>query len=201
MPGPTFQAFFDAMCQERPTVLKRRLLPFSIGHCFLLRALNSPYVCGGIRRAQDCILGVFICSRDWETNQRDLVHGEMDVKTAMGWGKETRDDDIRADILAFGDYIGAGFRMPKTYEFKGKHEAAAPFELHLRYIMASSFGVPLAQTWDIPLAEASALHEVRVERQRLQEGQESQLISDRTAALLEQARAIREAANGKAGAA
>lgn len=194
MPGKAFTVFFEAMCRPPPRVLGRQLLPFSLGHLFLLRGLNSPYAIGGVPLFSDFVPAVFICSNNWADNVRTLMAGNVPGKDIIKWGRTQRKADLAQAQGIFRDYLAAAFTAPEAIETKGGHETGAPFELHLVYFLVTVMRLPLALAWDFPFAQANAWHELHVERQRLAKGEESQLLTDQQIELLEMARTIREAA-------
>jgi hypothetical protein len=78
-------AFFQALMVTPPVVCGRRLLPYSIGHEYVLRRVGSPFIVGGDPRREDVLTAIAVCSRTMAENRALLALGGVEARGLYGW--------------------------------------------------------------------------------------------------------------------
>lgn len=153
-----------------PTILGRRLLPFSLGHSVLLESGGSPFVDPAPKRkpnAGDLAAAVWICSQP--AGKLRFVLAEPDPKGITQWGmkQRRRGIPIKAETERFVEYLNASLRMPQAWhDEKDARKIVTAWQFSVVAALLES-GIQRAEAWDMPVAEALALYMAIQERRGL----------------------------------
>lgn len=157
------------------TVLRLKLMPYSIGHELLLWRHGSPFVIfnrdgiaamDAVDRIEAVKRAAMVCSRSWQDNQRDVANlGE--------WLKKSGEDNHDEAAVAFMDYRDAGsleFKADLPSDFEGKTVfVGCPQLLQLYTFVQKHVSrheiVPYGTTaWDFPLGLAKMMWQAQAEQ-------------------------------------
>lgn len=151
------EVFVNALYHEEPVVLRRRLLPLSLGHIYILLAVDSPYVLGGECSLFDLAFAVGVCTRTWEAGQEWLRSPRV-FKDAEKWGGKCRGMDMEAENKTFAAYMDDYTKMPERWEpksdGKGSNSAQHPWPLIIATKLKDSVGESRAWNMCLPMALA-----------------------------------------------
>ena len=154
-------AYAAIVLAESPVILGRRLLPFSLGHHFALRALGSPFVTGGKIEASDTVLAVWVCSHSWQAlcDKLRMHRGDIE-KECKTWGRRASKDgmDVAAASTALAGYIAAHTNAPKRWSKGDASGPRVPWELAVFWKLCSGdlSTSHRRDLWDMPVPEAIA---------------------------------------------
>lgn len=110
-------AYSALVLAETPTVLGKRLCPFSLGHAHVLEAVGSPFLRGSNPTAGDLVLAVLICSRVAFGPDRFTVKmGAELVAECEAWGKEQASANFAEEMDKFRKYVQAHTNAPKRWD-------------------------------------------------------------------------------------
>ncbi|MFH1605625.1 MAG: hypothetical protein ABIH03_17165, partial [Pseudomonadota bacterium] len=123
-------AWYQALMATAPRICGRRLLPFSLGHRFILRQRGSPYVCGGVAGWEDLLLAVQLCSRTFADCRSWLAGGARPRLLTLWAARWSRSDFAVADG-DFRRYVDKFTRVPgHGGSPDGARRLSAPSEWH-----------------------------------------------------------------------
>ena len=183
--------FFQALMLQPPRVLGTRLLPFCLGHEYILRRLGNRFVVGGdLPGFDDLLAGLWVCSHSFEECGRFLFGDAPAFPGTRRLRRRLRRDGFDAAFDAFevylADYNAAPERWaaakPGTKVFKG------PWELHIVRVLCDHYGCSLSAAWNMGVGMALAYYDIFGESL----GDDS-LVGERDAALNDLAARIRAA--------
>ena len=170
---------------EQPTVLGCRLLPFSLGHCFILRVLGNRYVTGGEDGSvslDDMITFAVVCSRTWASIGKILFNGGL-KKEVFLLGSKNKKTLVAAENQKIITYINEYMDFPEHWH-KEKEEKSSmlrsPWEMYLVYRLSKNIGKPIDECWDLPVNYAKCWNDIAAEI----EGDRS-LVDETEAAIIE----------------
>ena len=115
--------YYADVCPQPPyRVLGLPLLPLSAGHLLRLYQLESPFVLGGVPTIEDLVLGVLVCSRNYQQSGQALTDPALPKEmlkwqkriSRSGWFKPVK-IDYSAKIKLFIDYIEDGTQTPNYW--------------------------------------------------------------------------------------
>lgn len=159
--------WFQALMLTSPRICGRALLPFSIAHRYILRALGNPYAYSDTpATAGDLLNAVAICSRTWEQN-RALLFGGQPWRAALAWEwywmqRLSRSFDT-ADA-SFRQYLADYCTVPAHDNGNAKDaKIGAPIEFHLVRVLMSAFGMSESEAWNAPWNRAVCYLDARAE--------------------------------------
>ena len=148
-------AYRLAFSQTPPTVLRRGLLPFTLGHAYLLEAGENSFAIDSDKplRLDDLFPAVHLCTLGFRDGIRFLA-GTVD---ATEWADACRDLDMAQEAATFRDYIHGSLTVPKRKTSGKPSKCRATWTLQLAAGLCE--GGPLTQdAWtaamDTPLSEA-----------------------------------------------
>lgn len=138
-------AYNQAAIPEPHTILGLRLLPFSIGHRRLLRAIGNAFVCGGDVTYDDLVTAVLICAQTYQgaratiydAFENHFAHNKAMLKwqrqlcgqTGLFWFlKNGKPIDLKAKAREFVEYMEAGSQHPEYKHTSDGREIDAPLE-------------------------------------------------------------------------
>jgi len=168
-------AWTQAVLYDPPTVLGRKLYPFSPLHALVLDAVQSPFFIGGNYDLQDLVLAVHVCCSSWDT-RADIFANPATLKK---WGKQHGKTNWRKEVAAFQFYMAESWNTPKSWH-DGKDgadkgsTAKASGAYHLAVFAMRRLGMSEAAAWDCPAARIVCYRETFIE----QESGKSDLIGD-----------------------
>lgn len=148
------QFYSDAFFCEPPTVLGRKLRPYSLGHSFILEATASPFVTGGPVNAFELIGAVLMCSIPFrELVDKINTNGLEAESAAMG-----KDMDLgvmyAAELAKFNDYLRTYDKAPPAIQKKAETECPVPWQFIVAWRLMER--IPEDRAWDMPLSLALA---------------------------------------------
>ena len=129
--------------QSVAQVLGVGLMPVSIWHVWILKALENPFAVGGIPKAQDLAQAVLVCSNDrksfGEIMSDDDTLTDKIADLAQAWYEV---DDISSHIRSFHLYVEQGVSGPEFWEDPKtdavKDRQRCPVEWHLVYMLLNN---------------------------------------------------------------
>jgi hypothetical protein len=149
---PAYKAAFE---QTPPTVLRRGLLPFTLGHAFLLDAGENSFAVDSEKPPvlEDLFPAVTLCTMGFREGIRFLLGTAEDA----GWGASCAGLDMVAEATAFRAYVRASLTIPKRKQTGPGSKCRAPWQLQLAAGLCD--GGPLTTAafnaaMDTPLSEA-----------------------------------------------
>jgi hypothetical protein len=148
----------------------RRLLPFSLAHSMLLRALGNPYayVAASATR-EDLLAAVLVCSRTREQNRSALFGGRMRTGPLLRWSWRWRKMNLAIADASLRQYIADHTRFPAYIplaDAPGVDAApVAPIEFHLHRHLCADRGWDDAAAWDCGYSYARHLFDCWAEAQ------------------------------------
>lgn len=151
-------AYSAMVLAEPPTVLGRRLVPFSLGHAHILEAVGSPFLGNGGASLSDLIVAALICSRPAFSMERfTITLGPELEKECTAWGKKQRNADFDGDARKFAEYVSAHTHAPRRWGAGGS-TLRIPWTLALYWRVSG--GVVSAEmerhVWNMPVPFAVA---------------------------------------------
>jgi hypothetical protein len=149
--------------EPRFRCLRLPLQPLTLGHLFLLQALDSPLLNAGrdVERG-DLLLAVAICSRPHAKAQRLLLCGWRTTLFLWWWGFRCRHVNIVNECAVFCTYLNEERAMPATVRGNSSRELLAPIEWRL-YCELTAAGMSREQVLDTPVIAAQCLWATRME--------------------------------------
>ena len=147
-------------------VLHKKLQDFTVGHAYLLEALESPFIAGGEVGVDDLVVAVLVCSMPFTKARKYLMQPPLLIArraTWWGWWCRLRGLDVDASVEAFKDYVSAYTDMPEAWVDKSKQSksSAVPFTIRLAWAMMAKMDE--AQAWDCPMARALGYYSAEAE--------------------------------------
>ena len=109
---PAFLRGYQARVKRYPFVFRHQLIPLTLGHLFLLEAIESPIIAdrGEITLA-DIGAAVFICSHNHDKSAKKL-NGWFFPIYARIWARYARAEWMLVDWPIFREYLSDGLRSP-----------------------------------------------------------------------------------------
>lgn len=147
-------AFFRALFVKPIRIMGRELLPFSIVHHYVLRKLNSPFLCGGQLAPPELFSAINICSMTYDQLKRTNI-GTYGISVwknrrwAKSWARKLKGNyDVAYESV--NTWISDNTRQPEHRISKSSsaYNVNVPIEYHLvRVLMAGNVSGCL---WDYP---------------------------------------------------
>ncbi len=156
MASPFFQA---AYCQP-PTVLGRRLQPFSLSHVYLLQGLENGFAVRGDGRRSELFAAVLICSRGHAENARALFGGGLPFWRLFWWSCRWSRKRIRHEADKFRQYLSDYCETPEHWSDGEDRPYLAPWQFHFVHTLCSEYGCTLDEAWDMPVSLARCYQDV-----------------------------------------
>ena len=147
-------------------VLYKKLQDFTVGHAFLLEAMDSPFMKGGKITIFDLAVAVLLCSMPFRKARAILQRPPYFLsRLATRWGLycRLRGFKIGDEIQKFMDYISAYTEMPEIWVDKKKKgkKSAVPFSLRLAWTLMSKMDEE--EAWNCPLVRALGYYTAEAE--------------------------------------
>lgn len=165
-------SWIQSVLYEPPTVLGRRLRPFSPLHALILQNIDSPFMFGGTAATfEDLVVAVHVCGLTWTERNQWLPP----AKLLRRWGRKQRHTDFGAVADVMDEYISESWQLPERWTSgKGPSHSKANGAFHLAVFGMSRLGMTEARAWDCPVARLICYREAFAE----QETGKSDLVSD-----------------------
>lgn len=121
-----YKAAFEQM---PPTVLRRGLLPFTLGHAFLLDAGENSFALdsGKPPELNDLYPAVHLCTLDFRAGIRFLA-GTVD---ASEWAESCKELDLVQEAVTFRNYMAGSLTIPKRKQAGPSHKCRVPWQLQI----------------------------------------------------------------------
>ena len=138
-----------------------KLLPFSLGHCYLLSSLDSPFVKGGLINEEDIYLVRFVLSRPYFKALQDIGSEQYAalkmLEVAEFW------DDIFKNMAKYVELINSHIGWYSTAPLRndlmnaGKTKTLkCPWQVYLAVSLSSALSTPIKEVWEMSLNECFA---------------------------------------------
>jgi len=148
----------QAMWLIRPgVILRKKMQDFTVGHAFLLEALESPFMLGGMVHFNDLVVAALICSMPFskarEYLMRPLFKMQRDVQRWALWCRFCR-LDADEEMAAFKNYISAYVDSPEPWKKQGKasKESAIPLSIRMAWVLMERMTED--EAWNCPMSRA-----------------------------------------------
>lgn len=153
-------AYAKAFFGERHTVFGLPLRPFSIGHSFLLEAIENPVAMGQPYSPQDAAVFAKVCSLPWVEALAFLKDWEAQSEAVQAWGASCAGMDIKAECAKVDAYFAEAMDCipPRWEKDKDRSECKVPIQLAFFHILKGEQAITPdleAQLWDTPFARAA----------------------------------------------
>ena len=138
-------------------VMGFNLLPFSIGHAYLLDVLDCPWERPGEMTLADLAIAVRICAKDWAGGRRLIFRGGKGR-----WGLRALPSLLRGwprEALKFAEYVNECCEVPGRWEQSSggsfENKLRMPWQLGIfRRLSAALPPSCWAEIWDLPICTA-----------------------------------------------
>lgn len=163
--------WLQALFLQPPKICGKQLLPFSVGHYFLLRNLNSPYIKGGIPTYNDLLMAILICSMSFETCQKILVYNPKMWKWSL-WFLRWQLINLETAEKSLKQYLSEYICTPEHWEYvKGEDikpvdPYGCPLEFHIVRVLCSIYNMNTEKAWNTPYGLARCYYDTWAESDR-----------------------------------
>ena len=153
-------AYAKAFFSQPPAVFGLRLRPFSLGHSFLLEAIENPVAMGEPYAPQDAAVFAKVCSMSWADALAFLNDWEAKGKEMRRMGKACARADMQAECAKIDDYLRESMDcIPPRWDKDGaKSECKIPIQLAFFHILKGGQAItPQVESaiWDMPFGRAA----------------------------------------------
>ncbi len=146
---------------NRPTIMRRRMEVFTLGHAAVLWSMRSPCVSAvpDLPTVGDCIASGYICSVPWRDALKAAQCPGRVTRQCEQWGEACSRDDLQAGAAAVLRYIRESCETPTPIKRKdaSPHDPGVPWP----WQVAWSQKVLPPLVWDVPCVEALAWYACR----------------------------------------
>lgn len=157
-------AYAATVLAETPTILGKRLAPFSLGHAHILEAVNSPFLCGGAFELSDLVMAVTIChKRAFGPDRFALQLDEKLERECKRWGKQQANANFAEEVERFRHYVRAHTNAPQRWN-KGESVMRIPWTLALFHSITGGIINEASElfAWNMPLPFAIAYNAAKM---------------------------------------
>lgn len=159
------QKFYaDAFFSSPPKILGLNLKPLTLGHAFVLLAIESPYITDRKEpEIGDLFAAVWICSHDW-TESRDSLVADTFKTDCITWCNTQADlTEPDPDIKSFRNYLETYMQVAPRYETfikngepvnPSRKSVRVPWPLAAAWVLMSRMSEDVA--WNMPIVKAFA---------------------------------------------
>ncbi|MEN6360042.1 MAG: hypothetical protein ABFD59_08300 [Smithella sp.] len=145
------QVFKVAICQPESVVLRRRLLPLSLGHIYALMVYDSPYISGEKKTLIDLAFAVGICARSFEDIISWLSSKTL-LRDCKQWGQSCRKLNFAAEEVEFESYLNSHCIVPDRWKSEKSDPVLHPWPLIIAVSLFPLVGESRAWNMPLPLA-------------------------------------------------
>jgi len=143
------------------SVMGRHLHDLTVGHVFLLEAMDSPFFCGGILHEEDVLVASLICTMSFDEAKAIMMDTKRLVKKCEWWGFFCRIKGIKIEdeVPKLRDYITSytAFAEPWVDKDKPVKKSAIPFSVRLAWLLMDRMSEH--EAWNLPMCRAMAYYE------------------------------------------
>ncbi len=152
------EAFKLMLEPRRHRCLGARLEPLTVGHIFLLRRLESPFISQQPITAVRLFEAVFVCCQSHQKAEVNMQRWWAGL-VLWCWGRLHRKTDMNAEAEKFEVYLTENFSVARIKPQKNRSttEAGAPWELRILIALMFQFHWSEETALDCPLVKANAL--------------------------------------------
>jgi hypothetical protein len=159
------QKFYaDAFIAGTPKVLGLDLQPLTLGHAFILLAIDSPYITDKPGASVgDLLAAVWICSREWTCARKSLIDDTF-KRDCLEWSNNHADLSASEEsVKAFSDYRETYLQTAPRYDevikngqpiSANRKSARVPWPLALAWLLMTKMSE--AEAWNTPTVRAFA---------------------------------------------
>jgi hypothetical protein len=152
-------AWFQAQVVCPPIICGIQLKSFSLGHEFILRHLENPFIVGGHKTREALFQGLHVCSRSFRDACLFLNAENVSFIHLKWWAWKWNKIDLSTAGESFTQYISnftefADRWVEEDKQQDAKKRANVPWEYHLHRILCEVYGCQIDQAWDVPLSQA-----------------------------------------------
>ena len=157
----------QAMWLIRPgVVLHKKLQDFTVGHAFLLEALESPFMVGGRVAFFDLVAAVLVCSMPFAKARKYLMQPPSKIKRDVerwGFWCRVRGFSMSEATAAFKNYIGAYHDIAEPYKKKGRktYHSCLPESVRVAWCLMERMSED--EAWNCPMARALTYYTAQAE--------------------------------------
>lgn len=170
------RVFMQAVLSPAPVIMGIQLRPMSVGHSYLLAAVQSPFAVGGKVDRADLATAVIICAHDWDAGRALLFGedgrlaeessdlGEIVHEITADMTDAERDEWFTSELDAFDRYMEIARDIPDHFSNGQERSYRAPWEWHaVRLMCQNGLAADRSAAWNTPLNEAMCWRSVVVE--------------------------------------
>lgn len=159
--------FFQSIAVQPPKIAGVRLLPFSVGHEYLLRSLANPIITGGKILPVHLLSVLRVCSRTWQQNTR-MLFAHRGYLPEMWFAFRRRKSNWAEIGNAISAYVNDYSAIPALKEPYGEgaknyRKMSAPWELQSVRVLCSVYGYSFDAAMNCPVGMAVCLSLVDAE--------------------------------------
>lgn len=157
-------AYAATVLAETPTILGKRLAPFSLGHAHILEAVNSPFMGNESVELSDLVLAVTIChKRAFGPDRLALQLDEKLERECKRWGKQQANANFSEEVQRFRHYVRAHTNAPQRWN-KGESVMRIPWTLALFHSITGGHITEASEAfaWNMPLPFAIAYNAAKM---------------------------------------
>jgi len=140
-------------------VLRKNLRDFSLGHAYLLEALESPFMVGGKVGLGDLAVAVLLCSKSFQDARKYLMlPPPLMMKQANRWGWWCRlwGLDFKDEEEKFKDYMRAYTEMPDPFIDESESVAGSAVPMSIRVAWMLMERMSEEDAWNCPMSRGLA---------------------------------------------
>lgn len=158
--------FAKALNVEPPLVFGVRLVPMTLGHCFALARIGSPYITGTDEKPLDAMLSAFILCQNPQEGLRGLEKWWAKSYFYL-WGWRCRKMNLGDERRRLHEFIQASLTPPDTLPMRREElrELGAPFHWRLLAMLMADFHMSMDDAMKVETGFALCLWAVEGERQ------------------------------------
>jgi hypothetical protein len=157
----------QAMWLIRPgKVLRKKLQDFTLGHAFLLEALESPFMVGGQVGLGDLAVAVLVCSKTFAKAREFLMlPPPLLIKKAqrLGWLCRLRGVKLDHEMSEFREYMSAYVDTPEPWKKKGQSSNDSCLPLSVRIVWCLMERMSEEEAWNCPMSRAFGYYTANAE--------------------------------------
>jgi len=138
-------------------VLHKKLQDFTVGHAFLLDAIESPFMVGGKLGLGDLVVAALLCSKSFQDAKKYLLQPPpllMKKAERWGWWCRLRGFNEVEEIVKFKEYIAAYTEMADPYTKPGAKTQRSAMPMAVRVAWCLMERMTEEDAWNCPMSRA-----------------------------------------------
>jgi len=144
---------------EPLNILLKKMQDLTVGHVYLLEALESPFLTGADVDMADLVTAVMVCSKPFDEARKFLMLPESKLfKICSRWGFWCRIKrvDIPDAIEQMRDYISEYTNMPEMWEDPDSKPQASSLPRSVKIVWCLMSKMSEREAWDCQFSRALA---------------------------------------------